>query len=165
MSRDLLDELIADWAQERPELDASAMGIVGRLIQLGRSLEKSAATALNSFDLHYTDLDVLATLRRKGAPYCLTPTQLRESVILTSGAMTASIDRLEAKGLIVRTADVSDRRVRAVKLTTKGKSLINRAIVARFDEAAARTEPLKTTERKQLEQLLRKLVLAYQGQE
>jgi DNA-binding MarR family transcriptional regulator len=160
MQQDLLDSLIDDWKGQRPELDASAMGVVGRVLQLGRILEGRAGRALKKFDIHYTDLDVLATLRRSGPPFRLTPTKLRESVLITSGAMTAVLDRLEKAGLLVRVPDPSDRRVRAVELTPEGKQRIDKAIEVRFAEAEMALYALSPADREALVNLLRKLILS-----
>ena len=157
--KDLLDQLTADWARERPDLDASAMAVVGRVIHLGALLRNSAHQALKGFDLHYTDLDVLATLRRRGKPYRLTPTELSRSVLLTSGAMTASLRRLEKQGFLERAADSSDRRVRAVILTRSGKTLIDKAIAVRFEEASQSVAGLTDDEISELGRLLRRLSL------
>ena len=154
---DRIDRLLADWQSERPELDVAAMAVVGRLLGIGRQLEARANEALRPLGLHYTDLDVLATLRRSGKPYRLTPTQLRDSVVITSGAMTACLDRLEANGLIARVASPSDRRSSAAELTATGKKLIDKAIVVRFEEAAEAVLGLTEGERTRLAALLKKL--------
>lgn len=156
-NNDRIDRLLADWQTERPELDVAAMAVVGRLLSLGRQLEARANAALKPLGLHYTDLDVMATLRRSGKPYRLTPTQLRDSVIITSGAMTACLDRLEANGLIARVASPSDRRSSAAELTAAGRKLIDKAIVVRFQEASDSLLGLSGSERVRLAALLKKL--------
>lgn len=154
---DRIDRLLAEWEAERPELDAGAMAVVGRLLSIGRRLEARANGVLRPFDLHYTDLDVLATLRRGGKPYRRTPTELRDSVLITSGAMTACLDRLERNGLIVRVADPHDRRSKAAELTGAGRKLIDKAIAVRFKEAEDALSGLSDGERARLAALLRKL--------
>ena len=154
---DRIDRLLAEWRIERPELDAAAMAVVGRLLNIGRQLEARANAALRPLGLHYTDLDVLATLRRGGRPYRRTPTELRDSVLITSGAMTACLDRLEHNGLIARIADPHDRRSSAAALTGAGRKLIDKAIAARFEEAADALSGLSATERSRLAALLKKL--------
>lgn len=154
---DVVDQLLQDWRRERPELDASAMAVVGRILHLGRLLEAGANERLREAGINYTDLDVLATLRRSGAPYRLTPTALRKSVLLTSGAMTACLNRLEARGLIARDAEEDDRRSLAATLTLQGRRLIDKAIVARFGQAEEALSGLSARERTQLAKLLRKL--------
>lgn len=160
---DNVEHLLADWRRERPDLDVEPMAIVGRVLNLGHRLEARANTALKSLGLHYTDLDVLATLRRSGKPYRLTPTQLRESVLITSGAMTACLDRLEANGLIVRRDNPDDRRSRAAGLTPAGTKLIDKAIVTRFGEAADAVASLSARERGSLAGLLQKLGRSLDG--
>lgn len=161
---DRIDRLLREWRQERPDLDASAMAVVGRVLSLGRTLEARASEVLKPFGLHYTDLDVLATLRRGGRPYRRTPTQLRASVVITSGAMTACLDRLEKIGLIQRLADPGDRRSSAAALTPRGIKLTNAAIPVRFQEAANALSALTATQRKQLAVLLKKLTLTLEAQ-
>jgi DNA-binding MarR family transcriptional regulator len=157
---DLLDNLINDWKRERPNLDASAMHIVGRIMQLGKKLEKQASNALSSSNIYYTDLDVLATLRRSGIPYQLSPTQLRKSVLITSGAMTALLNRLEKIDLIYRLPDPKDGRVSTAALTKKGVKVINSAIVSRFEVAESAIRVFKKEERKQFARLLKKMLIS-----
>lgn len=154
---DRIDRLLAEWQAERPELDAAAMAVVGRLLSIGRQLEARANAALRPLGLHYTDLDVLATLRRGGRPYRRTPTGLRDSVLITSGAMTACLDRLERNGLIARVADPHDRRSSAAELTSAGRKLIDKAIAVRFKEASNSLSGLSDAERARLAALLKKL--------
>ena len=154
---DLVDSLLREWRRERPDLDAAPMAVVGRVLHLGRLLEARANERLKGTGLRYTDLDVLATLRRAGAPYRLTPTALRKSVLITSGAMTACLNRLEDLGLVSRSAEDSDRRSLTAALTNKGLKLVDKAIAVRFTEAGEAVAALSSTERTSLSQLLRKL--------
>ncbi len=159
---DRIDALLREWRSERPDLDAGAMAVVGRILNLGRELEARAGAALKPFGLHYTDLDVLATLRRGGRPYRRTPTQLRAAVVITSGAMTACLDRLEREGLIERHADPKDRRSSAAALTRRGLELVDTAIPVRFQEASDALRVLTAAERKQLGALLKRLLQGLQ---
>lgn len=154
---DLIDRLLADWRRERPDLDATPLAVVGRVLHLAQALETRANRALKPVGLAYTDLDLLATLRRSGPPYRLTPTVLRRSVVLTSGAMTACLNRLEVQGLVVREPGPGDRRVLAAVLTPKGLALADRAIALRLEEAADALAGLDPAEREALAGLLRKL--------
>src|SRR5688572_16272982 len=158
-----IDRLLVEWQAQRPELDAQSMAVVGRLLNIGRQLEARANAALRPLGLHYTDLDVLATLRRGGKPYRRTPTELRDSVLITSGAMTACLDRLEANGLIVRVADPHDRRSSAAQLTSEGRKLIDKAIEVRFAEADEALGDLSDSERSRLAALLKKLSRSLNG--
>ncbi|MFS4493225.1 MarR family winged helix-turn-helix transcriptional regulator [Maribacter sp. 2308TA10-17] len=158
MENDIIDQLILDWKNERPELDVSPMAIVGRILSLGKTLEKRASMALSDSCIYYTDLDVLATLRRSGKPYALTPTELMQSVLITSGAMTALLDRLTKLELIYRSVDENDKRVKRAALTKKGIKTIDKAIEIRFDEAHESVNFLSKTEREELARLLKKMM-------
>ena len=158
-NKDLVDLLQEDWSSERPDLDSSAMGIVGRVVLLGERMKKHAHKALSVFEIGYTDLDVLATLRRSGDPYTLRPADLLQAIIIQSGSLTACLDRLERAGLIERVPTPNDRRSRSVKLTKKGFSCIEKAIETRFGEAREAISCLSSKEQKTLESLLRKLLL------
>ena len=109
---DQVDELLQDWNAERPELDYSALGVVVRIQLLGKLLQRSAEAALRPLQLKLWEYDVLSALRRKGRPYEQPATELARLTMLTTGAMTTRIDRLEEKGLVTRTTDPNDRRGR-----------------------------------------------------
>lgn len=156
---DIIDVLISEWKRERPDIDASSMAVVGRLIKLGKALEKSAGKALQDSGIYYTDLDVLATLRRSGEPYELTPKELMQSVLITSGAMTALLDRLTKLKLIYRSPDEKDGRIKRACLTIKGKEVIDKAIEVRFKEADESISALNKQEKDQLAHLLKKLLI------
>jgi DNA-binding MarR family transcriptional regulator len=154
---DVVDRLVEEWRRERPDIDPGAMAVIGRLIRLGRRMEADAASAVKAHGLHYTDFDVLATLRRVGSPHVLTPGELQQSVLLTSGAMTACLNRLEVSGLVARRKRDEDGRTRPVALTPAGRKRIDQAIVDRFEVATAALKPITRAESRQLEALLRKL--------
>jgi DNA-binding MarR family transcriptional regulator len=156
---DIVDQLLRDWARERPDLDVSAMAVVGRLLHLGGLLQARAGERLREHGIGYTELDVLATLRRSGAPYRLSPTALRKSVLLTSGAMTACLNRLEQRGLISRTPDEADRRSLVAMLTDRGVQLIDQAVASHFSAAERTVSGLDRNERAELAHLLRKFRL------
>ncbi|WP_083544004.1 MarR family winged helix-turn-helix transcriptional regulator [Moritella sp. JT01] len=157
---DTVDRLVTEWKLERPDLDVDAMQVVGRIIKLGKVLEKRASSVLKDSDIHYTDLDVLATIRRSGKPYQLAPKQIMDSVLLTSGAMTALLDRLTKLELIYRAADNKDGRVKLAGLTEKGMQVIDKAIKIRFKEADLSVNVLSENERLALSDLLRKLLIS-----
>lgn len=160
--KDIIDHLILEWKQERPDLDTSAMHIVGRVLKLGKILEKRANSSLNEYDIHYTDLDVLATLRRSGAPFELSPKELMHSVLITSGAMTALLDRLTKLNLIYRSSDQVDGRIKRAGLTKAGIKLIDKAIETRFQEANNSVKHLTEKEKEQLGVLLKKLLSSFE---
>lgn len=159
LSEDVVDHLLDDWGRERPDLDASAMAVVGRLLHVGALVQTRADQRLRGHGISYTELDVLATLRRSGAPYRLSPTTLRKSVLLTSGAMTACLNRLEQRALICRSPDKADRRSLMATLTAEGVRLIDDAIATHFAEAARMIACLAPAERTELAHLLRKVRL------
>jgi DNA-binding MarR family transcriptional regulator len=154
---DLIDGLVAEWRKERPGSTPEAMQVVGRIIRLGRLYEEEVSRMLRPHGLSYSDFDVLATLRRSGEPYEQSPTQLQKNVLLTSGAMTACLRRLESAGLISRRAGQPDRRRLSAKLTAKGHDMVERLIDHRFDLAQASTVGLTATQFAELEHLLRRL--------
>ena len=158
-SPDAIDLLMGTWREARPDLDPSPLGIVGRVIVLAQNLEKSVESALAKHDLSLGQFDILATLRRNSPKGGLTPTQLLESVMLSSGGMTARLDQLMKAGLIARSGDATDRRKVVVDLTAKGRKLIDAATATRFDEARESLPKLKPTEMKVLEGLLRKWLI------
>lgn len=160
MKADILDRLIADWAREREDLDASAMGIVGRILILGERFGRRIELRLKPFGLGYTDFDVLATLRRSGEPYALRPAQLLETVLIASGSMTACLDRLEKADLVERLPAANDRRGRVIHLTAKGRETVDQAISMRFREAAEAVAVLKPAQQAALTSLLRTLSLS-----
>ncbi|MGQ1786800.1 MULTISPECIES: MarR family winged helix-turn-helix transcriptional regulator [unclassified Saccharicrinis] len=156
--KDIIDILIADWKKERPELDVEAMHIVGRILKLNKILEKRTNKVLKDSAIHYTDLDVLATLRRSGEPFLLAPKQLMKSVLITSGAMTALLDRLTKLELVYRAPDLKDGRIKLVGLTEKGREKIDQAIVVRFEESKSAVQGLDKNECSELSILLKKLL-------
>ncbi|QVL31742.1 MarR family transcriptional regulator [Telmatocola sphagniphila] len=161
MADDLIDRMNAAWRQQRPDLDPTPLESVGRVIVLAKHLEKSVEAALESHDLSLGQFDILATLRRQGDGGKLTPGQLMESVMLSSGGMTNRLDRLEKAELIQRYADPDDRRGVMVGLTAKGKKLIDAATKTRFEEARKSMPPLTERQTEQLIDLLRKWLLQF----
>jgi DNA-binding MarR family transcriptional regulator len=159
MNGDYLDTILEQWAAERPDLDASPMGVIGRISRLSRVLEFSIEQVFASYNLTRGGFDVLAALRRSGPPYRLSPTELYNSLLISSGAMTNRVDRLEARKLVVRVPDPSDRRGVLVALTSKGKRLVDSVTEAHLENEQRLLIHLSPTERKQLAQLLRKLLI------
>lgn len=152
--KDLVERLRREWQQEAPELDTSAMEVVGRIIHLASQWQDKANVALKPFGLSYTDFDILATLRRSGAPYELSPTALCNSVLLTSGAMTTALSRIEKLGLIERFEGVSDKRVKMARLTAKGSEKAYEASVVRFSLAEDNVLKLNQSQRRNMSNLL-----------
>ena len=160
LSLDVIDHLLVAWREARPDLDPAPLGVVGRIIVLAQHLEESVESALAKHNLTLGQFDILATLRRKGSRGGLTPSQLLESVLLSSGGMTARLDKLEAAGLILRTPDADDRRMVVIELTPKGKRVIDAATATRFAEAKESLPPLTSGEMETLAGLLRRWLAA-----
>lgn len=157
-TNDVLDELVNEWSSEVPSISAKPMLVVGRIMRISNLLESQVNRVLKPYGINYTDFDILATLRRKGSPYELTPTQLSASVILTSGAMTAAIVRLEKNSLVRRIQDKVDGRSRRVKLAAKGIRIVEKAAFERFELADCNLNRLTSSDRKVLAQLLKKML-------
>jgi DNA-binding MarR family transcriptional regulator len=153
---DVIDRLVAAWRDARPDLDPSPLEVVGRVIVLAQHLERSVEAALEKHKLSLGQFDILATLRRHGKKGGLSPSQLLESVMLSSGGMTARLDKLAEAGLVYRKADANDRRVVVVELTAKGRRVIDAATATRFAEANGSLPPLEPDERATLADLLRR---------
>ncbi len=158
--KDHVDEVLEQWSVERPDLDASPMGVIGRIARLGRSHDRSIGAVLASHGLQFDEFDVLATLRRNGPPFRLTPTQLRSSMMVTSATMTNRLDKLERRSLIVREADPDDRRGVLIFLTAAGRALVDRAVADHVDNEHRLLAGLSATECNSLANLLRKLAVA-----
>ncbi|MDX6570211.1 MAG: hypothetical protein QOH15_2789 [Gaiellales bacterium] len=129
MTHDRVDQILAEWARERPDLDASPIGVIGRVSRAARSLERELDTTFREHGLDNGTYDVLAALRRSGAPYELSASSLADATMIARSSMTSRIDRLEASGLVSRVDDERDGRGVGVRLTRSGFSLIEHATV------------------------------------
>lgn len=152
---DKVDAVVAGWRAALPEFDPSALELVGRVLVLAEHLQRSASVALAEHGLTLGEFDILGTLRRRGEGG-MTPTQLLRWVVLTSGGMTARLDKLEKAGLISRRADPGDRRMVKIELTAKGRKVIDAATATRFAEAKAALPDLTPEELETLTGLLRR---------
>ena len=159
----MIDDLQEDWSDQRPDLNTEAMGVVLRIQALAKILGDQTARRLDEHDLQWWQYDVLATLRRQGEPYRMAATELADAMMLTSGAMTNRIDRLEEFGLISRVADEEDRRRVLVQLTVKGLKLIESAAEIRFQSATDAIACLNRQQTSQLSNLLRVVLLAQEN--
>ncbi|VXD18849.1 MarR family winged helix-turn-helix transcriptional regulator [Planktothrix paucivesiculata] len=161
MKHDRIDEILEQWQRESPELDVSALAVIGRVLRIARLLEKHRETVLADYGLNVWSFDVLATLRRQGSPYQLKPTDLYGLLMLSSGAMTNRIDRLEQEGVVVRIRDPHDRRSVSVQLTSKGVELMNRVMPVLFEKETQFLEQFNPTETQIFTQLLRRFLLSF----
>lgn len=163
MERDHFDQIHERWKRERPEADTTGFEAVGRILLLAKYLHNSVVNRLGTLDVDLWAFDVLATLWEQGPPYHLSPTELCKSAMLSSGAMTNRLDRLEGSGLVARQPDPNDRRSLIIELTPKGKSLVDQAISLRLEEANEAVSSLDDSERQELIRLLRKLFAAQEA--
>lgn len=127
---DAVDAILAQWNRERPDLDVTPMAVIGRLKRCAALVQQQLDATFAEFDMSGWEFDMLATLRRSGAPYRLAPTALFSTLMVTSGTMTHRLQRLEARGWIARVANPEDARSTLVQLTDTGFAQIERAVDA-----------------------------------
>ncbi|MFC8450908.1 MarR family winged helix-turn-helix transcriptional regulator [Kitasatospora sp. NPDC057223] len=125
---DHVDRVLEQWSAERPDLDVSPMAVIGRMKRLHQLIEAELRRTFAAHGLDAASFDVLATLRRSGPSHSLTPAALMRSAMVTSGAITQRLDRLESRGLVTRTPSETDGRVVHVALSAEGLALIDRAL-------------------------------------
>jgi DNA-binding MarR family transcriptional regulator len=138
---DAVDAILAQWRRERPDLDVRPMATIGRVKRCAALLQRRLDETFAQFGL-----DVLATLRRSGAPYRLAPTALFATLMISSGTMTHRLKGLEAAGLVKRVANEADARSLLVQLTAKGLALIDRAVAAHVQNEHRILAPLEPAE-------------------
>ena len=157
---DEIDRIVAEWNRERPDLDVSPTHTLQRITRLGLLQGASFARVFARYGISFGEYLVLVALRRSGPPYRMNPTALFNAVILSSGAMTNRLDRLEGMGLVERLSDPTDRRGRLVGLTESGRELVDTAVVDHLANEERLLAALDSDEREQLAGLLRKLLLS-----
>ncbi|MFI9749928.1 MarR family winged helix-turn-helix transcriptional regulator [Streptomyces collinus] len=128
--KDPVDAIIGQWATVRPDLDTAAMEVFGRINRLSHAIGERVGQAYAKFGVSRGEFDVLATLRRSGEPFTLSPRQLSATLMLTTGGMTGRLDKLERAGLLRRSPDPHDRRGLQVTLTDEGLALVDEAVGA-----------------------------------
>lgn len=153
---DHVDRIQEQWARERPDLDTSPQGLIGRTHRLADRLMDELLVVYRRHGLGQGEFDVLATLRRAGDPFELTPSALAQTTMVTSGAVTKRLDRLEAAGLVRRQPNDLDGRGRVVGLTEAGRRLIDQAYTEHMKNEHRLVAGLDADERAQLEHLLRR---------
>ncbi|MFE0453301.1 MarR family winged helix-turn-helix transcriptional regulator [Streptomyces sp. NPDC058914] len=159
--KDAVDAIIGQWAVERPDLDTTAMEVFGRIHRLSRAIGDRMEKAYAALGISRGEFDVLATLRRSGEPYALSPRQLSATLMLTTGGMTGRLDKLERAGLLRRSPDPHDRRGLQVTLTERGRELVEKAVGAGLAvQTEALSAALDTEQAGHLAGLLRELLLA-----
>ncbi len=157
---DPVDVIVEEWRRERPDLDAGAKEVTGRIVRLASLFQQTYADTFGPLGLNEGDYGVLAPLRRAGEPYELTPTELAKHRMMTSGGMTAALDRLERKGFIERSPNPVDRRGSLVRLTDAGRAVIDDAMTQHVHTEQRLIAVLDETEQAQMASLLRKLLAA-----
>jgi DNA-binding MarR family transcriptional regulator len=156
--QDEVDRIAAAWQRERPDLDVAPLQVLSRVTRLARHLDLARRASFAAQSLETWEFDVLAALRRAGAPYSLSPGQLGTETLVTSGTMTNRIDRLEVRGLVRREPDPSDRRGVRVMLTDSGKRAVDDAMSDFLTREHALLDALDPADRERLAGLLRVLV-------
>ena len=159
---DAVDAIKRQWQTERPDLSLDAMGIFGRLKRCSMLMTDRLDNTFAKFDLNYWEFDVLATLRRSGAPYTLAPTELFSIMMITSGTMTHRMKRLEARGLIERLPNPDDARSQLVKLSQTGFDIINKTATAHVDNMENMLSGMGDTQKKELDSKLTELLAIFE---
>jgi DNA-binding MarR family transcriptional regulator len=155
---DHVDRVMEQWGAQRPDLDVSPMAVIGRVSRASRLIGAELGRTFSAHGLDAASFDVLATLRRSGPPHRLTPGELMRASMVTSGAITQRLDRLQARGLVTRTPSDSDGRGVHVALTDDGRALIDQALPDHVDTGKRLLAALTRTQRDALAAALRDLL-------
>lgn len=156
---DAVDAIVDQWRRERPDLDTSAKEVTGRIIRLSGLLQDAYRETFEPLGINDSDYGILATLRRAGEPFTLTPTELARHRMMTSGGMTAAIDRVMRKGLVERLPNPADRRGSLVRLTKAGRRVVDDAMARHVEAERRLVAGLAEKDRSRLTTLLRQLLL------
>jgi DNA-binding MarR family transcriptional regulator len=157
--RDAVDRIAGQWNAVRPDLDVSPMTVIGRVSRLSRLVDRRLAENFAGHGIENWMYDVLATLRRSGEPYELTAGQLVRQTMVTTGAITNRVDRLEERGLVVR-ARADDRRKVIVRLTPAGRALVDEVAGGHMATEREILASLSPPQQRELARLLRTVLLA-----
>lgn len=158
--RDAVDRISDQWATVRPDVDSSPLAVIGRVSRLSRLVDRRLAESFARFDLEAWMYDVLATLRRGGEPYALTAGELVRQSMVTTGAVTNRIDRLEQRGLVERAAADGDRRKVIVRLTPAGLALVDEVVAPHMEVEEEILAALSPRQRADLVRLLRTVLVS-----
>jgi DNA-binding MarR family transcriptional regulator len=158
---DEVDRIVDDWERERPDLDFAPLQVLSRVARLAKHLDRARRQAFTRSELEASEFDVLSALRRAGAPYRLSPKQLLQQTLVSSGTMTNRIDRLVERGLVTRQTDPNDGRGILVEMSPAGLTRVDAAITRLVDAEAELLASLPAAEQKRLAGLLRKLSLGF----
>lgn len=160
-----MDHVRELWTRQWPELDTRPVAVVARVGRLARYFDHGLDGLFAEHGLRRESWDALASLRRVGPPYRLSPTELYRGLMRTSGAVTNRLHRLEQDGLIRRVPDPSDRRGMLVELTAKGKQLVDRIAPVHVANERTMMSALTPAEQRRLADLLRKLLLSFEEEQ
>jgi DNA-binding MarR family transcriptional regulator len=162
--RDEVDRLVEAWRRERSDLDLRPMEVLSRVTRLGHHLDRARRQAFTEHGIESWEFDVLAALRRSGAPYQLSPGRLLKETLVTSGTMTNRVDRLVTRGLVERMPDPNDRRGVLVRLTAAGRLTVDGALEGLLTREQALLAGLDATQQGTLAGLLHTLVVSFEGE-
>lgn len=162
MKSDSVDRIVQAWRKRDPHLDSSTLEITGRLLLCAGYYERTVSTILQPFGLSIADFDVLNTLRRVSDQHGSKPSDMARSSLITTGAMTSRLDRLERSGLIRRMPDPADRRGVLVRLTSQGSKVARQALHELIAANQAFLEPLSGQQRESLASALQLLLLRHE---
>ncbi|MBN9514565.1 MAG: MarR family transcriptional regulator [Alphaproteobacteria bacterium] len=160
---DPVDDILAQWHRERPDLDVGPMGLIGRLRRISHHLTREMEKTFARHGLNDATFDVLATLRRSGPPYSLSPGDLLATMMITSGTMTNRVDQLEKVGLVERTQNPEDGRGVIISLTDEGFAVIDAAVTDHVATQSRLTSMLSPKDKATLNRLLSKYLVAITG--
>lgn len=159
---DHVDSILKQWQKERPDLDVAPMGTLGRIKRLNHYLMRAMEKTWSRYDLNGASFDVMATLRRAGAPYALSPGDLMASTMVTSGTMTHRINLLEKAGLIKRVKNPDDGRGFLISLSPQGLEVIDEAVTAHVETQAQLAAALTDEQIAQLDRLLKQFLVSFE---
>jgi DNA-binding MarR family transcriptional regulator len=162
---DEVDDLVASWRAERPDLDVEPLQVLSRISRLARHLDRARRTAFAAHGLESWEFDVLSALRRQGAPYQLSPGALLRATLVTSGTMTNRIDRLAAAGLVSRQPDLQDKRGVLVTLTARGRAAVDAALADLLRRERQLLTGLEAGQQRDLAGLLRILLAPFDARQ
>ena len=158
-----MSEIVRGWREQRPDLDPSPLLVFGRIARIGQVADTTLRAPFAEEGLAPGDFDVLAALRRLGTPFRCRPVELSRRLLVTTGAITKRLDRLEAQGLLRRVLAEEDGRGKHVQLTPRGRRLVDRLLPLHLANERRLLAGLTATERRQLAGLLGKLALALES--
>jgi DNA-binding MarR family transcriptional regulator len=161
--RDRIDGLLAQWGRERPDLDTTPLEVIARVARVSDHLDRLVDATLGRYGIKWWELDVLGALRRSGEPFRLSPGELSDRLMVSTGTMTARVDRLVEKGLVAREPATHDRRSVIVSLTPEGQELIDEVMVVHLANLERILAPLERPDQREIANALRQLLIALEG--